>query len=447
MASETKAAAPNLQAHDEQSSTPPQAQQHPPPHGLNRDEHVEKIAHPVHSALPPLTAGRSSDAAFDDTQRKKLNAILTACQDQDVETLRALATSDAGLIDDHWRRAAWPLLLGSVTTGHGPTEPWQNLQRHRDEDQVSLDVNRSFVYYPKHESESRLAKRKEELSDTIVSVLRRHAYLCYFQGYHDIVQVFLLVLGAEAAFPAVERLSVLHIRDFMLPTMTGALAHLSLLPAILDAADHELYTHLSQTAPFYFALSATLTLYAHEIQEYGDIARLFDFLLANEAVMSIYFFTIIICSRKKQLLELEADEHDMLHSILSKLPSPLNLDDLIAKAAKLFHTHPPARLSGLAWYNISSNSVLKTTCSSARPMQQTLQDGERFFHQQAGEIERQDIRSRQLRGARRLALQYRRPAIYTAAAVTVAVLAVYGAKPSSSLRMVLEWGGRHVLHL
>lgn len=107
------------------------------------------------------------------------------------------------------------------------------------------------------------------------------------------MQVLLLVLGAEAAPAAAARLSLLRIRDFMLPTMAGALSHLQLLPAILKAADAELFDHLSQTAPFYFALPATLTLYAHEIQEYGDIARLFDYLLTNEAVVSIYLYATV----------------------------------------------------------------------------------------------------------------------------------------------------------
>jgi hypothetical protein len=107
------------------------------------------------------------------------------------------------------------------------------------------------------------------------------------------VQVLLLVLGAEAAPAAAARLSLLRIRDFMLPTMTGALSHLQLLPSILRAADAELFEHLSQTAPFYFALPATLTLYAHDIQEYGDIARLFDYLLTNEAVVSIYLYVTV----------------------------------------------------------------------------------------------------------------------------------------------------------
>src|ERR1700761_5913662 len=134
--------------------------------------------------------------------------------------------------------------------------------------------------------------RKAELSQVILAVLRRHPMLHYFQGYHDIVQVLLLVLGIDAAISAVSRLSLLRIRDFMLPTMSGTEPHLHLLPTILYAADPKLANHLSHTQPF-FALPATLTLYSHQIEEYGSIARLFDFLLASEAAIPIYLFAVV----------------------------------------------------------------------------------------------------------------------------------------------------------
>jgi len=145
---------------------------------------------------------------------------------------------------------------------------------------------------PEGESEKRKDARKHELSNVITAVLRRHPILHYFQGYHDIVQVLLLVLGAHAAVPAVSRLSLLRIRDFMLPTMSGTESHLHLLPAVLYAVDPVLCKHVSHTQPF-FALAATLTLYAHDIEEYGDIARLFDFLLASEAAVSLYLFAVV----------------------------------------------------------------------------------------------------------------------------------------------------------
>ncbi len=78
----------------------------------------------------------------------------------------------------------------------------------------------------------------------------------------------------------------------MLPTLTAAMAHLGLLPSILCAADAELADHLRGLQPF-FALPGMLTMYAHDVQQYGDIARLFDFLLAREAVVSVYMFAVV----------------------------------------------------------------------------------------------------------------------------------------------------------
>lgn len=172
----------------------------------------------------------------------------------------------------------------------------------------------------------------------------------------------------------------------MLPSLAPSLAHLQLLPAILYAVDPRLCQHLSTTQPF-FALAATLTLYAHDIQEYADIARLFDFLLAQPAVVSVYFFAVIILSRKSELFEIPADEPEMLHSVLSKLPKPLDLEALIAKAIAVFEEIPPEMLPWRAWSKISRYSVLKTTRTSGHG--QSITDGEALFAKQAAQIYRQ----------------------------------------------------------
>lgn len=78
----------------------------------------------------------------------------------------------------------------------------------------------------------------------------------------------------------------------MLPSLEPSLAHLRLLPAILRKADPDVARHLAHTEPF-FALSATLTLYAHDVEEYSDIARLFDFMIAHEAVVAVYLFAVV----------------------------------------------------------------------------------------------------------------------------------------------------------
>lgn len=184
--------------------------------------------------------------------------------------------------------------------------------------------------------------------------------LCYFQGYHDIVQVLLLVLGEQQAAAAVAKVSLFRIRDYMLPSLAPALKHLQLIPAIIEKADPKLRHHISGTQPF-FALAATLTLYAHDIQEYSDIARLFDFLLAREPIVSIYLFAAIALSRRRELLEIPVEEPEMMHFVLSKLPYPLDLEGLISSTEKLFNDYPPESLPFGAWKRVPEHSVLKTS--------------------------------------------------------------------------------------
>ncbi|KAL8725722.1 MAG: hypothetical protein Q9166_007172 [cf. Caloplaca sp. 2 TL-2023] len=325
----------------------------------------------------------------------KCDCILDVCGEHpDIELLTQLATSTDGLINDEVRRKAWPILLGYIPSKRiKSTESarWQDLPRHKDEDQVRLDVDRSFIYYPKNESEPQLDRRKKELSTVITQVLREHPMLSYFQGFHDIVQVFLLVLGVDDAVAAVSQLSLLRIRDFMLPSLDPSIAHLHLLPSIIQAESPELRKHLSQTQPF-FALAATLTLYAHDIQEYSDIARLFDFLLAHGAVVSVYFFAIIILSRREELFDIPADEPEMLHSVLSKLPKPLDLEALISQTMSLYEKTPPEKLPDRAWSRISPYSVLKTTRGNYR--QQTLSDGVEYLDMQVAQLRRQQMRKK-----------------------------------------------------
>ncbi|KAK1237837.1 hypothetical protein MKX07_003673 [Trichoderma sp. CBMAI-0711] len=372
----------------------------------------------------------------------KTSEILAACTWRDATRLRALAESEGGLLADSLRRAAWPILLGAsppanetkhVDNGDnddndddglaytdGPSSTadgdWKDLPRHRDEDQVQLDVNRSFVHYPSDQSEPELHKRKRELSDLIVEVLRRHPYLCYFQGYHDICQVFLLVLEPSARAPLVARLSVLRIRDFMLPSLSATTAQLRLIPDILARADPQLRRHLSSIEPFY-ALAGTLTMYAHNIERYRDIARLFDVILAREPTFSIYLFAQIVIDRREEIFEI--DEPDMLQVILGKVPPELDLDGLIKRAVNLFTNHPPETLR--SWHHISSSSVLKTCRDVDASTRQTLEDGHRFFERQVKEIQWQELRM----GVRRKMWVYRRPVKYVGAAIMVGFVAFY----------------------
>ncbi|KAF2621919.1 hypothetical protein BU25DRAFT_353388 [Macroventuria anomochaeta] len=332
-------------------------------------------------------------------EKAKQGLIATACEEGDLAALVDLSTSTHGLVSDNLRRTAWPMLLGCAHAAAEGT-PWKDLPAHREEGQVGLDVNRAFVYYPKYSSEKELDRRKHELSNVILEVLRRHPALSYFQGYHDIVQVFYLVLGTHAAPQATARLSLLRIRDFMLSSLEPAIAQLELLRPLLHHADPVLYEHLPKSSAT-FALAGTITMFAHNIEEYEDITRLFDFFLARHAVMPLYFFAAVVLSRREELLEIDREDEDILHVMLSKLPEPFDIEFHIARSIELYERLPPGSPGSWEWWRISSSSVLKASATLADTQRLTLEDGERLFAQQENEVRRQQYQKKVLQQATR----------------------------------------------
>lgn len=167
-------------------------------------------------------------------------------------------------------------------------------------------------------------------------------------------------------------------------------------------------------------------MYAHDIQEYGDISRLFDALLAREAVFSVYLFAQIVLQRADELFDTPADETDMLHSILSKLPKPLNIEALIQNTIDLFEKHPPESLR--SWRSIPNFSVLRTARWQDELAAQSLQDGEMYFHKQVKHLAWMDRRNQIFEKM----WKYRRPAGTVGLAVLIGVLSYMLRRPGPS---------------
>lgn len=129
--------------------------------------------------------------------------------------------------------------------------------------------------------------------------------------------------------------------------------------------------------------------------------------------------------RKDELLDIDAEEPEMLYAILCKLPKPLDLESLITLTTSLFAKHPPETLPFKAWRQVSSCSVLKTTQDLLGLQRQSLEDGESWLKKQSAEIERADARARMMKRFKVLAQKYRRPAGAVALAVFVGVLSFW----------------------
>lgn len=313
-------------------------------------------------------------------------------------------------------------------------------------EQVSKDVNRSFVYYPypEHDRPRELDALKRQLEDVLCEVLRRHPQLAYYQGFHEIAQVLFLVLGPEASPLALRRVALLRLRDHLLiDDQLGTIPHLRLLGPILFAADKEVFALLPPNPHPNTGIQAVITLYAHDIHSYPDIARLWDFLLASPAVMAVYFYAILMLDRKEELLSLDPDfygDDGIMSTIFQKYPQPKDIDRLIEWATQLYAQYPPETLPSHAWSKVSPNSVLVTTSDARALTKQTLEEGEEWHARDKNRVLRQKAFNEIVKSTRRqwwiykrTAWKHRRPLMFTAA-VVVGVFSLWmGRKRSMGL--------------
>ncbi|KAF8950183.1 hypothetical protein BGZ52_003411 [Haplosporangium bisporale] len=203
-------------------------------------------------------------------------------------------------------------------------------------------------------------QRQEELQQIIIDVLRRHPKLAYYQGFHDVCTCLLVVLGKEAATLAAESLALFFFRDCMLDNLEPVLNQLSLMTALLKLEDPEVQAFLdkSETLPF-FPLSWVITWCAHDLNDFGKVARLFDFLLCFNPLMSIYLTTAVVMARREELLEVECD-NAMVHTFLTKFPKNIDLELVISHAHQLYITYPPETLQNRAESWLDESSCVNT---------------------------------------------------------------------------------------
>uniref|UniRef100_A0A7P0T865 TBC1 domain family member 20 n=1 Tax=Homo sapiens TaxID=9606 RepID=A0A7P0T865_HUMAN len=266
--------------------------------------------------------GGAEKADFNAKRKKKVAEIHQALNSDptDVAALRRMAISEGGLLTDEIRRKVWPKLL-NVNANDPPPISGKNLrQMSKDYQQVLLDVRRSLRRFPPGMPEEQREGLQEELIDIILLILERNPQLHYYQGYHDIVVTFLLVVGERLATSLVEKLSTHHLRDFMDPTMDNTKHILNYLMPIIDQVNPELHDFMqSAEVGTIFALSWLITWFGHVLSDFRHVVRLYDFFLACHPLMPIYFAAVI--------------------------PQDLPYETLISRAGDLFVQFPPSELA------------------------------------------------------------------------------------------------------
>ncbi|ODV68188.1 hypothetical protein HYPBUDRAFT_138477 [Hyphopichia burtonii NRRL Y-1933] len=376
----------------------------------------------------------------------KAKTLQEALLNQQEDILIEYLQSTEGLINNRIRSKVWPILLGlkqnqddSVDLDSNVAEDYiasflledldfNDLPPHRDEDQIKLDIQRSFTIlshaqsflqqsqaesYTTMYSNSDIEELRKKLMSLIIKVLRKYPSLHYYQGYHDIASIILLVcydngqqsqpkVNEELAFLLLEKLSVFHLRDFMITDINLSVDHLKLIPTLLECIDSKLFGLLMQASniyiatdglyydyTFYQALSSILTFFSHDINNLHHLLVIWDFSLAQNSVLAnIYIYVSFLLHYKEKIFEelnishiLASDEDcfdfsnvdaDLLHTLISpaSLFSDLTDADLIKilnKTKELIKDYPINELENTSrtfklWFNdLNKHSVLLNT--------------------------------------------------------------------------------------
>jgi hypothetical protein len=173
-------------------------------------------------------------------------------RDECFRDVRRLAITPKGLVSEEFRKELWPFLLGGGSATRAERKGPANTERdsavaHRDATQVEKDVERSLWHYDVLQGlkESERRTKRRALTKLILGVLDANDELFYFQGYHDIVSVFLLTMGnSSSTMQAVQRVSETYQREPMRQGFEQVMATTRLLFPLLDAADELLFQHL-----------------------------------------------------------------------------------------------------------------------------------------------------------------------------------------------------------
>jgi len=211
---------------------------------------------------------------------------------------------------------------------------------------IMRDIDRSLWDYC--EGEHLREQKRGALMRMINAILCDHPQLNYFQGFHDVCSVFLMVCGEQLGGAVAEFVALHHLCDNMRPSFDVALQVLGMVFPLLSLEDHELFAHMTESGiDPHFAISWHLTWLAHNFKSLSKVSRLFDFLLASHSLMPVYITVAILMHMRSKVLEVEA-EYTAVYSCLQNLPQDLPLDDLIVTASHLSSKVPPRTLAVFA---------------------------------------------------------------------------------------------------
>jgi hypothetical protein len=192
------------------------------------------------------------------------------------------------------------------------------------EHQLMIDVDRSFVQF-KYTNVNVLARYRSNLMFVLRNVFSKCPWLHYYQGFHDICSVLLLVLNRKEAAQAAIVIANIWLYDFMQPTFKESSEYMSLLKLILEKNDRQVYEYFQKIGDFepLFCVSWVMTWLSHNLQSRQTVLHIYDCVMSTDPTFPLFIVFSIIHAKRDSVL-ITPPEMDEVHSFFLTL----QLDEL-----------------------------------------------------------------------------------------------------------------------
>mmetsp|Transcript_7295 Transcript_7295/g.10849 ORF Transcript_7295/g.10849 Transcript_7295/m.10849 type:complete len:310 (-) Transcript_7295:605-1534(-) len=255
---------------------------------------------------------------MEDRKRAMLNTV--SSDPIDLQLLYDHSRQEGGFLSSKIRARVWPKLLG--INRYKVVDYKKYIRNHNEERQVRCDIDRSFwsLDCAANWGDRRMHRKRTDLSNIIVALLCKNSRYYYFQGFHDIVSILILVFNDNAlAFCALESICQKYLSDFMKRDFSSLSKIMKLIMVLIRRADSELADFLDEsgTEP-YFATSWLITWMSHDIRNFQQASRMFDAILCSPPEYSFYLCASLVMMHREEILSLECD-FSTVHNALSRL--------------------------------------------------------------------------------------------------------------------------------
>eukprot|EP00301_Raphidiophrys_heterophryoidea_P001792 c1084_g1_i2.p1 GENE.c1084_g1_i2~~c1084_g1_i2.p1 ORF type:complete len:445 (+),score=108.53 c1084_g1_i2:84-1337(+) len=232
-------------------------------------------------------------------------------------------------------------------------------QDHKTRDIIERDVARSLFSFTVGLKKKVCVLKRDQLRSVVHGVVCKHPDLHYYQGFHDVCSVLVMVSpNVRLAFAFAERLAIGHLRDHMAPSFDRTTQQLHFMLALVKRCDGHVASFLNQAGvPPFFALSGVITWMSHDLHHLTDVCRLFDLFISSHPAMVLYYWVALMELARESILQLPPDTA-IIHSALQKLPGLVPINEAIRVCLRMFHTHSPHGIMFPSFRSLASNNHL-----------------------------------------------------------------------------------------